>query len=666
MAQWLAWYTPKYITPQTTGTYFNNGSYGKIPVFCTNVAALGADRNLGDFPSLRNFFLDNWAVDIEKLKIPSLHGYASSFDHDLAYATPEGGWRRQHCEFFDCTDYFHDCLVTTPNYRNKLAIQLNDEYAYEFIEFISNTWQPYRRIFRCLSSGATQEVNWGGMARSPIACYQQTKRANYSLVEGQMPMLLFLNPEDPDTPTHSATIVWSATEGGPSSGARSANICGFQELRTPTASIYSINPASVGGRYWVDGSDPYGNIIPENEAEGGESTGTGITPSEPVPEPDPLIVSSADTGFTRIYNPSLSQLQDFAHYMWTDTNIFQTVWNHVKQYFEDPMDAFIALNILPVSIPSSGSEEVRLLFINTGKYMNVASNQFVTVELGELTLNEAYGSALDYAPNTQIDLFLPYIGTVSVDADEVMGRRVKLTYKVDICTGVCVAILKVELDIEGGKAFFPLYQFTGNCAIRIPFTAANMDGYINAALNAAKIAAVAAGAGLASMAAGAGTAEMTTTSAANAGTSLSTEVASHAPITPATLAAGFPALRLGDAVRNASQNASLFNAAATCMKHVPSAIGIRASMKPRFEKSSGFVGNSGYMSYKVPFFIMKVPRMVNPGEYGKYNGYPSLSYQMFSVLNGYAEIQQVQLTNINATANELDEIQSMLKSGVIF
>ena len=62
---------------------------------------------------------------------------------------------------------------------------------------------------------------------------------------------------------------------------------------------------------------------------------------------------------------------------------------------------------------------------------------------------------------------------------------------------------------------------------------------------------------------------------------------------------------------------------------------------------------------------MKVPRMVNPAEYGKYNGYPSLSYQSFSALNGYAEIQQVQLTNINATANELDEIQSMLKSGVI-
>ena len=416
--------------------------------------------------------------------------------------------------------------------------------------------------------------------------------------------------------------------------------------------------------------DPYNGVIPPTGAEGGPTTGSGIEPSEPVPEPDPLIVSSADTGFTRIYNPSLSQLQDFAHYMWTDTNIFQTVWNHVKQYFEDPMDAFIALNLLPVSVPSSGSEEVRLLFINTGKYMNVASNQFVTVELGELTLKEAYGSALDYAPNTQIDLFLPYIGTVSVDADEVMGRRVKLTYKVDICTGVCVAIVKVELDIDGGKAFFPLYQFTGNCAIRIPFTAANMDGYINAALNAAKIATVAAGTGLASAASAAAPTAMTTTAAANAATgsstALSTEVASHAPVTPGTIAAGFPALRLGDAVRNASQNASLFNAAATGMKQVPSAIGIRAAMKPRFEKSSGFVGNSGYMSYKVPFFIMKVPRMVNPAEYGKYNGYPSLSYQSFSALNGYAEIQQVQLTNINATANELDEIQSMLKSGVIF
>lgn len=487
------------------------------------------------------------------------------------------------------------------------------------------------------------------------ACPAATCSSNYSRPRQSINWFVLLRNADGDM----QSLYGSSMTADPTGGY--LNIWGWVDNFDSQSDIWKFFQTHLP---W-NGSDPYDGVIPTTGAEGGQSTGSGITPSEPVPEPDPLTASSADTGFTRIYNPSLSQLQVFARYMWTDTNILQTVWNHVKQYFEDPMDAFIALNLLPVSVPSSGSEEVRLLFINTGKYMNVASNQFVTVELGELTLNEAYGSALDYAPNTQIDLFLPYIGTVSIDADEVMGRRVKLTYKVDICTGVCVAILKVELDVDGGKAFFPLYQFTGNCAIRIPFTAANMDGYINAALNAAKIAAVAAGAGLASVAAGAGTAAMTTTSAANAGTALSTEVASHAPITPATLAAGFPALRLGDAAGMANYNASLFNAAATGMKQVPSAIGIRAAMKPRFEKSSGFVGNSGYMSYKVPFFIMKVPRMVNPAEYGKYNGYPSLSYQSFSALNGYAEIQQVQLTNINATANELDEIQSMLKSGVI-
>ncbi len=63
---------------------------------------------------------------------------------------------------------------------------------------------------------------------------------------------------------------------------------------------------------------------------------------------------------------------------------------------------------------------------------------------------------------------------------------------------------------------------------------------------------------------------------------------------------------------------------------------------------------------------MKVPRLVNPDQYGKYNGFPSLMYENFEDLKGYTEIQQVQLTNMTATSNEKDEIQSLLKSGVIF
>ena len=399
------------------------------------------------------------------------------------------------------------------------------------------------------------------------------------------------------------------------------------------------------------------NIPPSGPGGGG---GDGPPPSDPIPEPEPLVISSADTGFTRIYNPTLPELQDFAHYMWTDGNILQTVINHVKQYFEDPMDAFIALNILPVQVPNSATAEmVRLLFIDTGKYMKTATNQFVTVELGELTLSENYKSALDYAPNTKIDLFLPYIGTVPIDADEVMGRTVKLTYKVDICSGTCVAILKVKLDDTN---FYPLYQFSGNCAIRIPFTSANMDGYINAGIGAAKIALGAVVGGALGAAAAAAAPPSTTSNAQPS-----------APVSdvPRTQMNFINPARSSESVAVQEQDkrdsvAAKWNNIATVARASTAAIGIRAGAKASFAHSSGFIGNSGYMSYKVPFFIMKVPRLVNPDQYGKYNGFPSLMYENFENLKGYTEIQQVQLTNMTATSNEKDEIQSLLKSGVIF
>lgn len=403
---------------------------------------------------------------------------------------------------------------------------------------------------------------------------------------------------------------------------------------------------------------PYPDL-PPSEGDDEISDGTQDWSSDEVPDPPSLTEDATDTGFTRIYNPTLAQLQDFSRYMWTDTNIFNTVWSIIARYFEDPMDAFISLSILPIAIPNTTNPvEVKMLFLPTGKYMYAATQQFVTVELGSVNLSELWGSALDYAPNTKIDLFLPYIGTVPVDPDEVMGKTVKVTYKVDICTGCCVAIVSVKLTkSDGTDTWAPLYQLSGNCAIQIPFTGANMDRYVDAALKVATVALTAGAAGAAGAAASAASAAPTMAESTTAEASMTSHQMNFtAPITTGSV--------FQQQQASASQ-AAKYNHKATAMRGLSDGLGIVSGAKPQFQHSSPFTANSGYMSYRVPFFIIKSPRLVNPEQYGKYNGYPSLTFQQFSALEGYTEVQQVQLTNINATANELDEIQSLLKTGVI-
>lgn len=223
--------------------------------------------------------------------------------------------------------------------------------------------------------------------------------------------------------------------------------------------------------------DPYNPVDPSGPGGG---DGTFDDESDLIPVPPLPTLSASNTGFTRIYNPTLSQVQDLARYLWTEPTVIETIWNKIKTFFENPMDAIIGFNLVPVTVPSSGVETLKIIFIDTGVSMNVASNQFVDVDCGTLEIKEYYGSALDYSPNTKIMVYLPYIGTVTVDVDEVMGRTLQVKYRVDICSGSCVAYILVD-----GNA---IYQYSGHCAITIPFSAADFTSYVNAAISVAKLA----------------------------------------------------------------------------------------------------------------------------------------------------------------------------------
>lgn len=229
------------------------------------------------------------------------------------------------------------------------------------------------------------------------------------------------------------------------------------------------------------------NVIPpDNPYEPGGPSGEGggggsfDDDSDIIGIPTLPTLSSANTGFTRIYNPTLAQIQDLARYLWTDDTVLQTIWNHIGQFFENPMDSIIGFNLVPVVVPDGGVESFKLMYVDTGVEMIVAANQFVDVDCGTLEIQKYFGSALDYSPYTKISCYLPYIGVVTLNTDEVMGRTLQVVYRVDICSGSCVAYITVD-----GNA---IYQYSGHCAITIPISAADFSGYVNAAISVAKLA----------------------------------------------------------------------------------------------------------------------------------------------------------------------------------
>lgn len=434
----------------------------------------------------------------------------------------------------------------------------------------------------------------------------------------------------------------------------------FSDELDPSSPLYLFrlfravaNAAEIhSGPVPVAPADPYAGG--GTSAPGG-GNGTFDNTSDAIIDSGSPTFSFAGSSFCRIYNPTLTQLQTLANYLWTDTTFLQTIVNHAKQLLEDPIEAIISLAMLPVAIPQGSLESVKVLFINTGVSMAPATTQYVEVDCGTYTLQEYYGSALDYNPYTQVDLFLPFIGQVSLNTDEVMGHTLSIKYRVDIVSGMCVAKVFVDGDC--------LYQFSGNCAIFMPLNSADFSSYLSAAITAAT-ALVSAGAGTAagSAAAGAGAiAEPAVQTGGNllgAGESLVTpQMAAQyqadefvrSMMAPNPSGGQAPSASLGEMERKLISNTAL------------AVLGSKIS----FEHASHLAGNSGILGIRRPYLIINRPDMCNPAQYGTYNGRPCMMYLNLGSLQGYTEVQEIQLTGFSATNPELAEISKMLKGGVI-
>lgn len=403
----------------------------------------------------------------------------------------------------------------------------------------------------------------------------------------------------------------------------------------------------------------FDHIGPDNPYDPGGSSGPGDLPpgtfddtSDPIPDSSLPSISASDTGFTRIYNPTLSQVQALAKYLWTDDTILETIWNHVKQYFEDPMQAIIGFNLVPCAVPDGGNREFALMYIGTGVYMNAAANQFVDVDCGTLDLERYYGSALDQSPYTKVSCFLPYIGMVDLNTDEVMGTTLQVKYRIDIVSGSCVAKILVDGNV--------LYQYSGHCAISIPISSADFTSYVSAAISVAKlaVAGAAAGMGAALATTAMGMASQETGHAISAGMQMSS---SFSPIPQGGAGRG-PAPASIDLGQEGGTGAS-FNGILPA--NITNTVGEIMGSKPTIQHSGSFSGNSGYLGVRRPFLIIERPNMCMPETYPQLNGFPCMITLKLGDCQGFTRVQQVQLTGVKATNPEQAELLSLLKMGVI-
>jgi hypothetical protein len=361
--------------------------------------------------------------------------------------------------------------------------------------------------------------------------------------------------------------------------------------------------------FYGDWHNPYSNGGNSTTGGGGGSYNNG---SDNIGTPSLPSISAIQTGFCSMYNPTLAQINSLASWLWTDSII-----TNLTKLFGEPMKAIIGLSLCPVTPSTSGSVSVKLGNLDSGVSMPAVSNQYVQKDCGTVSLSEYYGAAMDYAPFTQVQLYVPYCGIYTIDIDDVMNGTSNLVYNIDVLTGACSAMLTCNKNNLNSV----VYNFTGNVNTNIPVTSQDWTQVIRSVIGAASTVGAAIVTGGASMAATAG-----------------------------TEAAGRAAIMAGAGEATASMGA---------------ATNILGSAKPSISRGGGISTAMGALSVQTPYFIISRPVQSIPEKYQHYSGLPSNITATLSDVTGFTVMESIFINISTATEDEKNEIETLLKGGVI-
>lgn len=369
-------------------------------------------------------------------------------------------------------------------------------------------------------------------------------------------------------------------------------------------STHSYNYFFVFSDAWQPPTPPGPGYNPY--ADGGTSEPSGDPTGDYDDTSDVISVPSAPSfnlGITSLINvwvPSTTDINKLAAYLWSNFDLTDPS-KTLSKMFTDPLSYILSLHMLPFTVSSSTAITVTLAGLATTVSMPPATEQFHDIDCGSVTISEYWGNYLDYT-YTKIVLCLPFCGQVDLDPDEVMGKTIKVKYRVDIITGAFVCFVY----IDGDKV---LGQYAGNCAAQIPISAADFSR-----LNAAVLGVAGA----------------------------------------AASAFGSAALGGHGGMLNGASGGLISSIAANAQ-----------NAKIRAQHSGGLTGAPGFMGIQKPYLIIHRPRQSVPEDYEQFKGYPSNVTMQLSSCTGFTSVREITLNGLPFTDGELSELKSILEGGVI-
>lgn len=322
---------------------------------------------------------------------------------------------------------------------------------------------------------------------------------------------------------------------------------------------------------------------------------------------NPALTMNALNNFNSMYALTRAQVNSLLSELNTSTFI-----DNIQLLFETPVENLVSLRCYPFDAKTrqpaptpDSSIIVNVVTMKTqGAYLGNITQPMIS--LGSLTVPAVFGNFLDYAPFTKVEMYLPYIGFVNLDTNEVMGKTLSIQYAVDYMTGMGTAFVTAD----------GVMIYTGEGKVGVDVTLGGR--------NAAEIAKN-------NLMTGINTAGGIASTAAAIGTG---GVAAGAMVGMKTLASTTASVIQGN------------------QGHV----------------TKGSIGSSanGFYAPQNAYLIITRPTPAEPAAYASQYGRPSGKTEQLQALTGYTVVDSVHVEGItNGTQDEVTEIERLLKSGVI-
>lgn len=174
--------------------------------------------------------------------------------------------------------------------------------------------------------------------------------------------------------------------------------------------------------------------------------------------------SALQSGLVKCYAMSAESINSLSDFLWSDSFV-----NVIKKLQNDPIQNIQKLCYYPFEVEKGEAASIFIGNADSGISAPRVVKQFQEIDFGDLQITEYYGNSLDY--ETDIAIFLPFIGEKTLSCVDIMGGTINLKYRVDILTGTCVAIIsavRVQNDVTLKSV---LYTYSGDMSNEVPLTA---------------------------------------------------------------------------------------------------------------------------------------------------------------------------------------------------